>query len=67
MASPEGTEWLEKPRSVVLSDRGGTVVGEGGEREGGRVSRPPVRPVNSAEPLGRLSGMGLGMGLGYLR
>lgn len=56
---------LEVPRAAFMKSDGEVV--ESGERwvEKGEISEPrPVRPV-SAEPLGRLSGMGLGMG--YLK
>ncbi|CAI6331906.1 unnamed protein product [Periconia digitata] len=77
---PEGIEWLEKPKPAFLAEDGVVDAGRGGvDGDDGRNRmwfgefggaggedrrRYPVRPVRSAEPLGRLSGMGLGMGLG---
>lgn len=57
---------LSVPRAAFMKIEGENMQREGGERwVGWEISRPrPVRPA-SAEPLGRLSGMGMGMG--YLK
>ncbi|OAG00099.1 uncharacterized protein CC84DRAFT_1209774 [Paraphaeosphaeria sporulosa] len=59
-------ELLQVPRAAFMMKREEEVGREAGERWVGlEISGPrPVRP-RSAEPLGRLSGMGMGMG--YLR
>lgn len=51
------SQFLELPRPL-FADR------ERDRREAGEAPWRPQRPVEDAAPLGRLSGMGFGLGLG---